>query len=124
VSPRSRELFEQARERLRAARGALDIDVPGAAVSAGYYAMLYAARAALSEEDQYAKTHRGTWGLFRDAFVTSGRFDRSLHAAAQDVQREREAADYDAKAFPPKRAEEIVAVAEQFVAAVGTLLGR
>jgi hypothetical protein len=28
-------------------------------------AMLYAARAALSEGDEHARTHRGTWNLFR-----------------------------------------------------------
>ncbi len=36
--------------------------------------MLYAARAALSEEDLYAKTHSGSWTLFNDAFVRTSRF--------------------------------------------------
>lgn len=43
-----------ARERLASARLALDAD--------------YAARAALSEDDRYAKTHSGTWSLFREVF--------------------------------------------------------
>ncbi|MBW8060794.1 MAG: HEPN domain-containing protein, partial [Solirubrobacterales bacterium] len=30
------------------------------AVSIAYYAMLYAARAALSEDDEHARTHGGT----------------------------------------------------------------
>src|SRR3954451_16725309 len=39
------------------------------AVSTAYYAMLYAARAALSERDRHARSHAGTWGLFREEFA-------------------------------------------------------
>jgi integrase len=35
---------------------------------------LFAARAALSERDQDAKTHRGTWSLFHQEFVAGGTF--------------------------------------------------
>jgi uncharacterized protein (UPF0332 family) len=54
-------------------------------VSAAYYAMLYAARAALSEQDRYAKTHSGTWTLFRETFVRDGRFDPALARAADQT---------------------------------------
>jgi uncharacterized protein (UPF0332 family) len=59
VSARSAEFLDEARKRLRTARAALGVDDPAGAVSAAYYAMLYAVRAALSEEDRYAKTHAG-----------------------------------------------------------------
>ncbi|MGH2963249.1 MAG: HEPN domain-containing protein [Solirubrobacterales bacterium] len=65
MSPRSAEFLAEARKRLRTARAALGVRDPAGAVSAAYYAMLYAVRAALSEEDRYAKTHAGTWGEFR-----------------------------------------------------------
>jgi uncharacterized protein (UPF0332 family) len=46
MSPRSAEFLEAAGRRLSAAAGALDDDPP-AALSMAYYAILYAARAAL-----------------------------------------------------------------------------
>jgi uncharacterized protein (UPF0332 family) len=46
MSPRSAEFLEAARRRLSAAVAALDDD-PSAALSLAYYAILYAARAAL-----------------------------------------------------------------------------
>jgi hypothetical protein len=59
--------------------------------------MLYAARAALSEEERNARTHGGTWQLFRETFVDTGRFEGELAAAAQATQPLREGADYDAR---------------------------
>ncbi len=76
MSPRSEEFMAMARDRLGAARAALEAGFSSNAASAAYFAMLYAARAALSEEEQSAKTHRGTWQLFRETFVDTGRFDR------------------------------------------------
>ena len=52
MSPRSEEFMAVARERAALAATALGAGSPGGAVSAAYYAMLYAARAALSEEDR------------------------------------------------------------------------
>ena len=66
------------------------------AVSTAYYAMLYAARAALSERDEYARTQGGTWHLFHERYVTTGAFDQQLHAMAQGAQRTREKGDYEA----------------------------
>ena len=79
MSPRSREFLERAHERVAAAR-ALAADTPDLAISVAYYAMLYAARAALSEQELYAKTHTGTWNLFHRGFVADRRFDADLLA--------------------------------------------
>jgi predicted nucleotidyltransferase len=57
MSPRSAEFLEAARRPLGAATGAVDND-PSTAVSAAYYSMLCATRAALSERDVHAKTPR------------------------------------------------------------------
>jgi uncharacterized protein (UPF0332 family) len=107
---------------LRGARAALDASAPARAASAAYYAMLYAARAALSEEDANAKTHRGTWHLFHERHVASQRFDRDLFADAQRAQEVRELGDYSAKQPSPERASEVVELGERFVAAVERLL--
>jgi uncharacterized protein (UPF0332 family) len=112
-----------ARERVAAARLALEAGFLSTAASTAYYAMFYAARAALSEEERNARTHRGVWGLFRELFVVSGRFDEELFRAAQRGQDLREAGDYEARMISPQAAEAIVADADRFVSAVADLLG-
>jgi len=64
MSPRSAEFMSQARDRLAIAREVFTSGHREGSVSAAYYAMLYAARAALSEDDDHARTHRGTWNRF------------------------------------------------------------
>jgi uncharacterized protein (UPF0332 family) len=123
VSPRSEEFMAGARERLADARTLLDAGGTSGVVGLAYYAMLYAARAALSEEDQNAKTHSGTWNLFKRTYVDSGRFSVELYDGARRTQATREATDYDALTVPTERAEEIVALAERFVAATAAMLG-
>jgi uncharacterized protein (UPF0332 family) len=76
VSPRSKEFLEQAKDRLADAQTILNTAHPAVVVSAAYYGMLYAARAALSERGEYAKTHSGTWTLFSQVFVAPGEFDQ------------------------------------------------
>jgi len=120
VSPRSDEFLQAARRRLAAAEAAIGED-PSTALSAAYYAMLYGARAALSELDTSAKTHRGTWQQFRSAFVESGRFDAELAAAVQKIQPEREQADYDAWSAPAEEAERTIELAHRFLRAIEEL---
>lgn len=123
MSPRSEEMIDSAGARLRGARHALaagDLDL---AVSAAYYSMLYAARAALSEHDEHARRHGGTWGLFHQRFVATGAFDQSLHSLAQQAQEAREGADYEAKTPPAEEARRFVAGAADFLAAVEAMLG-
>jgi uncharacterized protein (UPF0332 family) len=113
VSPRSSEFLQAARRRLAAAEVVVDED-PSTALSAAYYAMLYAARAALSERGISAKTHRGTWHEFRLAFVETGKLDAGLAASVQRIQPEREQADYDAWAAPAEDASHAIEVARGF----------
>jgi hypothetical protein len=56
MSPRSEEFLDQARDRLAMAREVLASGHREGAVSAAYYSMLYAARAALSEDEDSART--------------------------------------------------------------------
>ena len=112
----------RAHERTRLARTALGAGFPSGAVSAAYYAILYAARAALSEEDCSAKTHRGVWTLFAETFVSTARFEPELFARARRLQELREASDYDAREVSRDEAEASVTEAERFVAAVAAML--
>ena len=121
MSPRSGEFMASAVARLAIARAGLSAD-PAGAVSAAYYAAFYAARAALSERDRYAKTHGGTWHLFHEQLVVDGAFDPDLYRAAAAMQERREAADYDAARMNEPEAAELIDVAERFVTAVNDLL--
>jgi uncharacterized protein (UPF0332 family) len=121
VSPRSDELLQAAKRRLAAASVVLDED-PSTALSAAYYAMLYAARAALSERDVSAKTHRGIWHELRRALVDTGELDADLAASVQKIQPEREQADYDAWFAPDEDARKAIDLAQQFLAAIEAVL--
>ncbi len=123
MSPRSSEFMEEARDRLAVARVLVESGHPGSVVSAAYYAMLNAARAALSERGEHAKTHSGTWTLFSAAFVAPGEFDQGLSALARQAKEAREKGDYEAA--PPSAAEaaRYVEGAADFIAAVEELLG-
>ena len=121
MSPRSEEYLDSAVARLATAQAALSLD-PASTVSLAYYAAIYAARGALSERDRYAKTHRGTWHLFREEFVRTGPFDPKLAGAAASLQRQREEADYDAVRPSEHEAAAAVQTAERFVAAVQAML--
>jgi uncharacterized protein (UPF0332 family) len=111
-----------ARDRARTARAALASGSPSSATSLAYYAMLYAARAALSEEDRNARTHGGTWQLFRETFVDTGQFESELAAAAQATQPLREGADYDARRISADEAERVCTLAERFLDATNDLV--
>ncbi len=121
MSPRSSEFLDAARRRLAAAEAAIEED-PSTALSAAYYATLYTARAALSERDTSAKTHKGTWHEFRSAFVEGGEIDSALAAEVQKIQPEREQADYDAWLAPAAEARRAIELAHRFTAAVEKLL--
>ncbi|MGE5282092.1 MAG: HEPN domain-containing protein [Chloroflexota bacterium] len=122
MSPRSEEFIEQARDRAQLAREALASGHREGAVSAAYYSMLYAARASLSESDEHARTHRGTWNLFRERYVVTDVFDDALFQLAQQVQTAREGADYEAATPSAEEAQSYVDGAVEFLAGVERML--
>jgi uncharacterized protein (UPF0332 family) len=122
VIPRSQELIRGANEALRASEVLLSNNLPGRAVSDAYYAMLYAARAALSEINRHARTQTGTWGLFYESFVATGAFDRDLFSSAHATQEQREDIDYGAAEISQEEGERVLRVARDFVDAVRPIL--
>jgi uncharacterized protein (UPF0332 family) len=120
VSPRSDEMLEAARRRLAASEAVVDDD-PSTALSAAYYSMLYAARAALSERDVSVKTHRGVWHELRRTFVDTSELDAELFATVHKIQPEREQADYDAWFADPADASRAIDVAQRFLSAIEDL---
>ncbi|HTR74164.1 MAG TPA: HEPN domain-containing protein [Solirubrobacterales bacterium] len=122
MSPRSEEFMEQARQRLADATKIIGLVHPAVVVTTAYYAMLNAARAALSERGEYAKTHAGTWTQFSAAFVAGGEFDRELSAVARRAQEARQRGDYEAAPASEAEAAEFLEGAAEFVAAVEAML--
>lgn len=114
--------MDEARDRLEVARQVVKSGHPGSVVNAAYYAMLNAARAALSERGEHAKTHSGTWTLFSATFVATGEFDRDLSVLARKAKDAREKGDYEAAPPSAQEAAEFVAGAAEFVTAIESLL--
>jgi uncharacterized protein (UPF0332 family) len=122
MSPRSQEFYDQARARLAAAKKNLDLREYAIVVGAAYYAMLYGARAALSEHDLHAKTHSGTWHLLRQTFRGEETFPLELVKEAEELGELREAADYEALVVDEDQAKQAVDTAERFLSALDELL--
>jgi uncharacterized protein (UPF0332 family) len=122
MSPRSTEFMDQARDRAKLAQEALASGHREGSVSAAYYAMLYAARAALSESDEHARTHRGTWNLFRERYVTTDAFDATLFVLSQHAQAAREGGDYEAVTPSEEDARRYVDGAADFITAIEEML--
>lgn len=122
MSPRSKEFYDRARERLEGARKNLKQGEYAIAVGAAYYAMLYGARAALSERDRHAKTHRGTWNILRETLVADGSLPAQLVAEAERMAELREGADYDALVVERGQAERATNSAERFLSSLDELL--
>jgi len=114
--------MEQARDRLADAQAILETAHPAVVVSAAYYGMLYAARAALSERGEFAKTHSGTWTLFSQVFVAPGEFDQSLSALARRAKDAREQGDYEAAPPTAEEAAEYVDGTVKFIAEIDRIL--
>ena len=112
----------QARERLADAQAIQGTAHAPVVASAAYYAMLYAARAALSEHGEFAKTHSGTWTLFSQVFVAPGEFDQALSAMARQAKDAREQGDYEAAPPTAEEADRFVAGAAAFIAEIERVL--
>lgn len=124
VMTRSLRWLDQSRGYLETAERALKGGLnSGVIASTAYYAMLYAARAALSEEGRVPRKHAGTWQLMRELFVEPGRFDAGLVTRAQQMQEHREDADYNGRTFERHESEAHVADAHRFLDAVEHLIG-
>lgn len=107
-----------ARRWIASARATLAAGFPESATGDAYYAALYAARAALSEEGRHAKTHGGTWDLLYRLFVATGRLDQALYSEARRIERLRLDAHYEALEVPSHDAERSLRAAEQLLAAI------
>lgn len=114
--------MRRAERSLRSARNQLDDGDHDFAISRAYYAMFYAATAALLAEDIKRSKHSGVIAAFAQHLVKSGRFAPEHHRALQTAFQDRSEGDY-AGVFPSREAVELrLKEAGEFVAAVTEFL--
>lgn len=118
-----RTCLELAEQKLQHARQIFEIELYDDAISRAYYAMFYAAKAALLSKGVDLRRHSASIAKFRELFVITGQVKAEyLHYLGQ-AQSARERSDY-APFFPTSRtgAEEILSAAEAFTAKVREIL--
>jgi len=123
MKEQSRALLAKASENLAAAQDLMEGHAE-VAVSRAYYAMFYAAEAALLEEGLEFSSHGAVHGAFGERLAKSGRLDPKLHRYLLDAYRARQSADYDAPAdISDEDARVVVGRAQEFIHAIKRYLG-
>ena len=115
--------LELAENKLDNARRIFEIGLYDDAVSRAYYAMFYAAKAALLSEGVDLRRHSSAVAKFRELFVITGRVDAEYLRYLGRAQSARERSDY--APFAPLEedgAKEILDTAKSFVGKIKKLL--
>jgi uncharacterized protein (UPF0332 family) len=119
----ARVLLQKAQESLDAARLLNSGGFPGFAASRAYYAMFYAAEALLLDRGLSFSSHSAVIAFFGKEFAKSGLMDVKFHRYLIDAQDLRNVGDYGiGPPVSPKQAREILAWAEEFIAAAKKLI--
>ncbi|MBI4788345.1 MAG: HEPN domain-containing protein [Chloroflexi bacterium] len=117
------KLIKDAKENLRLVQPVIDLGGYRNAISMSYYAVLYAADAALATKGFVAKSHAGTDSLFGNHFFRKGLVDRKFKGLVGRAAEERIKADYDHDVeFNRADAEYWFGRAQEFVAAIDTAM--
>ena len=113
-----------ARDRLALAAAAVEIGHPEGAVSAAYYAMLYAARAACSTRARPKREdpQRDVEPLFAKSSSYRAVSSQSLPTPPRPYSDSEKTPSYDAASIPADDANDVIALARRFVGAVEDLL--
>lgn len=116
--------LELAENKLDHARRIFEIGLYDDAVSRAYYAMFYAAKAALLAEGIDLRRHSSAVTKFRELFVITGRVDTEYLRYLGRAQSARERSDY-APFVPLSRegTEEILNTAGEFIVKIKEILG-
>jgi uncharacterized protein (UPF0332 family) len=119
-----RELLEEARESISAAKLLLTGGYPGYAASRAYYAMFYIAEAFLEGEGLAFSKHSAVIAAFGQYFVHTGKVPTEFHRFLLDGQDLRHTGDYgELHAVSFNQAREQLTHAEQFLELAERLIG-
>jgi uncharacterized protein (UPF0332 family) len=95
VSPQQRRLLEMAGRAIESAQRSIVADDAATAANRAYYAMLYAAQAALAGENVDVRSHGAVHAAFGARFAKTARLEPRLHRWLLDAFDLRLLADYD-----------------------------
>jgi uncharacterized protein (UPF0332 family) len=118
-------LLDRARVYLSSARLLREAGDYESAVSRGYYAMFYAAEAALLVRGVAASSHKGVIAEFNRLYTKAGSVSMELARALGQAFEKRQLGDYEfRRVITAEEASEIERNAKAFVDRVSALLGR
>jgi uncharacterized protein (UPF0332 family) len=117
TAPVERELARAWRE-VAAARALIDAGFPEKAVASAYYAVYYAAIAALLLLSEARSRHSGVLAAFGELVIKEGGFDREIGAVRLRLFDRRNEVDYGLAEPSPEEAASETDGAERFVSAV------
>lgn len=127
MKPEFADALAAADEALSDARSILSINIWKQAARMAYHAQFHAAQAFIFERsDTVAKTHKGVHREFHRLAKAESTFPLGFARDLSDAYRHKDAADYDTASAKPGSepgAQEAIAIAERFVAAVRQALG-
>ncbi len=95
MNPQQQRLLEVARRAFESAERSISADDAATAANRAYYAMLYAAQAALVGEEVEVRSNRAVHAAFGIRFAKTARLDPRLHRWLLDAFDLRLLADYD-----------------------------
>ena len=121
--PNAEQLLNKGKRALRAAETLLkggDFDF---SVSRAYYAMFYAAEAALLSKKISTSKHSGVISLLYEHFVKPGKLDKSLHQTLHEAFDLRQQGDYwSDSGISEETAQDLLKKARLFVATIENIL--
>ena len=122
MQPEIDDLMERARRNLGIARRLAEDEDYDVSASRAYYAMFYAAEAALLARGMARSRHSGVVAAFNEFFVNTGLLPPNLAGTLDSSFRQRNLADYGREPFPQETAEAMLRDAEELVDAVAGYL--
>lgn len=116
-------LMERARKYLKSARMLLDEQDYESSVSRAYYAMFYAAEAALLTRDLSFSSHKGVISAFGEHFVKTDIFPRDMGRELNRAFSMRQLGDYEYTfVISREEAEEVLEKGKEFVEKIAQYL--
>lgn len=116
-------MLDKARRAVRAAELLLDAGETDFAMGRAYYAMFYAAEAALLETGLKFRKHSGVHAAFGEQLARTGKVDPKYHRLLLDAFDKRIVGDYDVEyAFSPEDCRQTIEQAREFISAVAAFL--
>jgi uncharacterized protein (UPF0332 family) len=119
-----RELLEEARDSIGAAKLLVSGEYPGYAASRAYYAMFYIAEAFLEGEGMSFSKHSAIISAFEQHFAHAGKVPLEFHQYLREAHDLRQIGDYGERdTVTEEQAQKQISRAEQFLALAERLLG-